>query len=211
VDDSPKTQPAPGRLTSGQRAEEPRDPSAKTRLDRWLAALVSFSGSDLLLVPGAPPCILSAGVVQRIDTEILDGQDIESAVIPALTPHALRVYRERRIADSSYRKADLGRFRINLHQERGSTAAAIRALPSKVPAFADLHLPPSVQSLARLARGLVLIGGPAGSGKSTTLAALVNEINRCESRHIVLIEPNRIRASTQSQHRGAGRNWNGCS
>jgi twitching motility protein PilT len=98
------------------------------------------------------------------------------------------MYRDRRIADSSYRITDLGRFRINLHHERGSAAAAIRALPSRVPAFADLHLPASVQSLARLPRGLVLIGGPAGSGKSTTLAALVNEINRCESRHIVIIE-----------------------
>src|SRR2546429_77711 len=86
------------------------------------------------------------------------------------------------------RIARLGRFRINLHRERGRAAAAIRVLPNRVPALRELNLPPSVESLAHLPRGLVLIGGPAGSGKSTTLAALIDDINRREARHIVIIE-----------------------
>ena len=157
-------------------------------LDRWLAALLAKGGSDLLLVPGAPVCILHEGGVRNIESEPLNGSEIEAIVLPALTPHALQQYRAGQIADSSYRIANLGRFRINLHRERGQAAAAIRALPSKVPQLSELRLPGAVESLSHLQRGLVLIGGPAGSGKSTTLAALIHEINRRDARHIVTIE-----------------------
>ena len=162
--------------------------SPTERLDRWLAALVQRGASDLLLVQDAPPCMRVDGEVRKIEPGLLDGADIEAAVLPALTRHALQLYRERLIADSSYRVEGLGRFRINLHREPGRAAAAIRVLPSKVPALRELNLPASVESLARLPRGLVLIGGPAGSGKSTTLAALIDDINRREARHIVIIE-----------------------
>jgi twitching motility protein PilT len=128
------------------------------------------------------------GEVRRIQTANLDGPEIEASVLPALTSNALRLYRETGIADSSYQIAGLGRFRINLHREQGRAAATIRVLPTRVPALRDLNLPPSVEALAHLPRGLVLIGGPAGSGKSTTLAALIDNINRHEARHIVLIE-----------------------
>lgn len=164
------------------------DEGATSRLDRWLEMLVQKAGSDLLLVEGAPPCLRIEGEVRKIDPSVLDGAEIEAAVLPALTPHALGVYREKLIADSSYRIEGVGRFRINLHRERGRAAAAIRALPNRVPALHELNLPPTVESLSHLPRGLVLIGGPAGSGKSTTLAALVGEINRREARHIVMIE-----------------------
>ena len=157
-------------------------------LDRWLSALLAKGGSDLLLVPGAPACILLEGGVRHIESEPMEGSEIEAIVLPALTPHALQQYRAGQIADSSYRISGLGRFRINLHRERGRAAAAIRALPAKIPQLADLRLPASVEALSHLQRGLVLIGGPAGSGKSTTLAALIHEINRREARHIVTIE-----------------------
>jgi twitching motility protein PilT len=165
------------------------DDSAPTAsLDHWLAGLVSRRGSDLLLVEGAPPCIRVDGEVRKIASGILDGAEIEACVVPALSSHALNRFRETGIADSSYRIEGLGRFRINLHRERSRAAAAIRALPSKVPSLRELHLPPSVENLARLPRGLVLLGGAAGSGKSTTMAALINEINHREARHIVIIE-----------------------
>lgn len=164
------------------------DSFATVRLDRWLAALVDRGGSDLLLVHGTPACIRLKGEVINLDNRTLHGQEVESAVLPALTSNGLRLYRETQIADSSYRVNGLGRFRINLHRERGHAAAAIRALPSKIPLLRDLHLPASVEALSRLPRGLVLIGGPAGSGKTTTLAALVYEINRREPRHILTIE-----------------------
>ena len=158
------------------------------RLNQWLSLLVEQGGSDLLLISGAPACIRFEGKVQPIASEQLTGPEIEAAVLPALIPRALEQYREHGISDSSYRIEGLGRFRINLHREKGNAAAAVRALPSRIPSLDELHLPAGVEALSRLPRGLVLIGGPAGAGKSTTVAALVNEINRREARHIVTIE-----------------------
>ena len=159
-----------------------------TRLERWLRLLADRGGSDLLLVSGAPPAVRVDGRVQPLADGPLDGQDIEEAVLPALPPHARRMYRTARIADASFRLGGVGRFRINLHRERGRAAAAVRLLPQRVPRLNVLNLPPQVEQLAQLPRGLVLVGGPTGSGKSTTLAALVEEINRRDARHIVTIE-----------------------
>jgi twitching motility protein PilT len=158
------------------------------RLERWLALLSDMGGSDLLLVAGAPASVRVDGRVWPLAEGPLDGVDVEEAVLPALPPHARRIYRDVHIADASFRSTGRGRFRINLHRERGRAAAAIRALPARVPRLASLGLPPNVELLTRLPRGLVLIGGPTGSGKTTTLAALVGEIARREARHIVTIE-----------------------
>jgi Tfp pilus assembly pilus retraction ATPase PilT len=99
-------------------------------LGRWLATVVSLGASDLLLVQGAPPCMRVDGEVRKIESSVLDGAEIEAAVIPALTSHAHQLYREHLIADSSFRMEGLGRFRINLHREQGHAAAAIRVLPA---------------------------------------------------------------------------------
>jgi twitching motility protein PilT len=158
------------------------------RIERWLGVLSSRGGSDLLLVAGAPPSVRVDGRVVPLAEGPLDGVDIEDAVLPALPPHARRIYRDARIVDASFRLSGVGRFRINLHRERGRGAAAIRLLPARVPRLATLGLPPSVDLLSQLPRGLVLIGGPTGSGKTTTLAALVDDVNRRAARHIVTIE-----------------------
>src|SRR5580765_3371300 len=158
------------------------------RLERWLRTLNDAGGSDLLLVAGASPSIRVEGRVRPLAEGPLDGVDIEEAVLPALAPHAQRIYRQAQIADGSFRMQGFGRFRINLHRERGRAAATLRALPSRVPRLATLGLPPSVELLTHLPRGLVLIGGPTGSGKTTTLAAIVDEISRRDARHIVTIE-----------------------
>jgi twitching motility protein PilT len=159
-----------------------------TRLEGWLQVLASRNGSDLLLVAGAPPAIRLDGKVVSLAEGPLDGIDVEEAVVPALAPHARRLYDATGIADASFRITGVGRFRINLHRERGRAAAAVRLLPSRAPRVSALNLPPSVDLLAQLPRGLVLVGGPTGSGKTTTLAALVEEINRRDARHIVTIE-----------------------
>jgi twitching motility protein PilT len=162
--------------------------SEDNKLHDFLEELLRRGGSDLLLVHGAAASIRSNGAVEKIGDGPLDGSEIEALVQPALTPVAAGQYRAVQIADSSYRIAGLGRFRINLHRERGHAAATIRALPMKVPSIGELGLPAEVATLATLRRGLVLIGGAAGAGKSTTLAALVNEINQRDARHIVTIE-----------------------
>jgi twitching motility protein PilT len=166
---------------------EPRQHDS-VQLNSWLDHLVSEKGSDLLLVPQAHASMRVEGTLVTIGDHPLTGDEIEAAVLPALAPHAREDYRQGHIADSSYRIEGLGRFRINLHHERGRSAATVRALPTKVPTLDELHLPTGVGALAKLQRGLVIIGGATGSGKTTTLAALVNEINQHEARHIVTIE-----------------------
>ena len=158
------------------------------QLNSWLEHLVSRKGSDLLLVPRAPASMRVEGALFAIGDHPLTGDEIESAVLPALAPHAREEYQQNHTADSSYRIEGLGRFRINLHRERGRAAATVRALPSKVPALDELRLPTGVGALVKLQRGLVIIGGATGSGKTTTLAALVYEISQREARHIVTIE-----------------------
>lgn len=159
-----------------------------SRLRDWLGALRADGGSDLYLVAGIPPAVRVNGVIKHLPEAPLDGEDIESAVLPELPPHAAASYRAHGHADSAIRLGAGMRFRINLHRERGRAAASIRALPARPPQLAELGLPPSVEALTRLLYGLVLIGGPTGSGKSTTLAALVDTINRRDARHIVTIE-----------------------
>jgi twitching motility protein PilT len=166
----------------------PETHSVPEQLNRWLERLVAQKGSDLLLVPNAPPAIRVESVLTSIGSDPLTGDQIEAAVLPALAAHAREDYERKGIGDSSYRVESLGRFRINLHRERGRAAATVRALPTKVPMLSDLHLPAGVAALAKVQRGLVIIGGATGSGKTTTLAALVNEINQHEARHIVTIE-----------------------
>ncbi len=157
-------------------------------LKELLGELIRRGASDLLLVGGIEASVRMNGVVEKIGDHPLAGSEIEELVLGALSPVAAEQYRSTQIADSSYRVLGLGRFRINLHRERGQAAATIRALPVKVPLLADLGLPAEVGNLAGLRRGLVLIGGAAGAGKSTTMAAIVNEINKRDARHILTIE-----------------------
>lgn len=183
-----RVEDAPGSASETPPPELSYPASSVERLTGWLEALVERRGSDLLLVAGAPPCVRIDGKVIRLGLPPLSGEEIENAVLPALPPGARTRYSDEGIADGSFKRRNLGRFRINLHRERGRAAAAIRALPTEVPRLATLGLPAGVDALSRLPRGLVLIGGATGSGKSTTLAALVEEINRREARHIVTIE-----------------------
>jgi twitching motility protein PilT len=166
----------------------PVTPSGSGQVEHWLRILVERGGSDLLLVAGEPPAIRVQGTVARLHDAALDGDDIEAAVLAVIAPHAQAEYRAAKIADASLSIAGLGRFRLNLHRERGRAAAAIRALPAKVPSLAALRLPQGVERLTHLSHGLVLIGGATGSGKTTTLAALIEALNQREARHIITIE-----------------------
>lgn len=182
------TDPSDDAVTPERQATADDAPVDTSHLETWLRRVVQRGGSDLLLVADAPP---SARVEKRlvpIAEDPLTGPAIERAVLPAMPAHARRTYGQVRIADSSFGIPGLGRFRVNLHRERGRAAATIRALPRNVPRLSTLSLPSQVEQLSHLTRGLVLVGGGTGSGKSTTLAALVDAINRREARHIITIE-----------------------
>src|SRR4029079_16865623 len=143
------------------------------RLTAWAASLRDQEGSDLYLVADAAPSIRVQGALRPLADEPLGGEEIEQSVLPLLPPHAVVQYRTSGAADASFRLEDLGRFRVNLHRERGRPAASIRALPLHPPQLGELGLPTAVEALAGLPHGLVLVGGPTGSGKTTTVAALV--------------------------------------
>jgi twitching motility protein PilT len=158
------------------------------RLDAWLQVVADRGASDLILLAGEPPTLRVDGLIVRTTGAEIDGVDIEQMVLPELPPHAQRAYRDAGIADASYKVPGVGRFRVNLHRERGRAAACIRMLPKKVPALSSLDLPAGTEQLSRIQRGLVLVGGAAGSGKTTTVAALVDEINKRDAKHIITIE-----------------------
>src|SRR5688572_19542782 len=120
-------------LNAGAVRARPAGDAETRRLRDWLDEVVAKAGSDLLLVAGAPPSIRVDGQVIPLPDAPLGGEEIADAVLPALPPHARRQYREAGIADASFRSSDAGRFRINLHHERGRPAAAIRRLPMSVP------------------------------------------------------------------------------
>jgi twitching motility protein PilT len=176
------------RLVDELNAASHERPHRTARLEAWLAALRDQHGSDPYLVAGGPPSIRVQGSIRRLDEPELGSEDIEAQVLPALPARAVAACRATGIADGSLRIAPGLRFRINLHRERGRAAASIRALPARPPRLDELQLPAAVEGLTRVPHGLVLIGGPTGSGKTTTVAALVDLINRRDARHIVTIE-----------------------
>src|SRR5262249_34227109 len=151
-----------------------------------LGRLRGRDGRGLLLGADAPPIIRVGGRMARASDEILDGDDIERAVLPLVSARLLQQYRDGGSVDLAFKLPSLGRFRMNLHRERGRAAAAIRALPTRLPVLTELGFTHDRGVLAPLPRGLV--GGPTGSGKTTTLAALVADINGRDARHIVTIE-----------------------
>jgi twitching motility protein PilT len=168
-------------------------------LDRLLSEMVRHGASDLLLMAGLPPVFRVDGRLLRGDSAPLDADDLPAMFRGHLGARARRELDERGSADFSLRFApgrDLElqpgapawRFRVNLHRQRGQLAAAVRALPRDIPSLAGLNLPPAFAELVRPSRGLVLVCGPTGAGKSSTLAALVAEINRTRNAHIITIE-----------------------
>src|SRR5262249_37050264 len=132
---------------------EPVPGAATAQLRAWLESVVERGASDLLLVADARPSLKIDGAVTPLEeAAVLSGDDIAAAVAPALPLHARRLFAARGIADGSLRVPELGRFRINLHHERGHVAAAIRRLPQAVPSLASLGLPLSVEGLTHLRR-----------------------------------------------------------
>lgn len=175
-----------GELNATSGDAPPLDPSS--HVEDWLAHVVRVRGSDLLLVSGSAPMVRIDGRLTPVANLVLDGDEISALLTPLLPAHALKQFQATGIADASLRLSSVGRFRVNVHHERGRAAAAIRVLPSRVPTIAELGLPPEIEQLSRLSRGLVMIGGATGSGKTTTLAALVDAINRRDPKHIITVE-----------------------
>ena len=156
-------------------------------LERLLVEMTQRNASDLLLIAGNPPILRVGGRLTRVEDSPLEASEVAALFSPLLTGRTRAQLDTNGATDFSLRLAPW-RFRVNVHKQRGTLAAAIRALPTEIPTLQQLNLPPSFAELVKPTRGLVLVCGPTGSGKTTTLASLVAEINRNEQRHIVTIE-----------------------
>ncbi|MDF1503431.1 type IV pilus twitching motility protein PilT [Roseisolibacter sp. H3M3-2] len=182
------------------------DSRAHAAMDRLLRILVERGGSDLHLRHGEPPIIRSSGHLERLEEPKLDGDAIE-AMITAIMPDRNRhEYAERNDTDYAYEIAGCARFRANALRDRLGPAAVFRVIPATVVSVEDMKISPEVQQLCYLTKGLVLVTGPTGSGKSTTLCSLVDLVNRSRSDHILTIEdpiefvhPNKQCVITQRQ------------
>ena len=158
------------------------------RIDRFLSVLPKRNGSDLHLAVGSPPVLRIDGDLEKIRYRTLTEGDFYNLVGPVTPPRIWSVYGESGDVDFAYQMGSEARFRVNLfRQERGS-AAVFRLIPARVPTAEELDLPAAVADLFAAARGLILVTGPTGSGKSTTLAAILDRVNRRLPRHVVTIE-----------------------
>jgi twitching motility protein PilT len=160
-------------------------------LNALMKAVVDSGATDVHLKLGLPPVIRCDGELGALEGwKPLTEAHLEVVLqdVTARTPQRLELFREKGELDTSYMAPDLARFRVNGFKQRGTMSFAFRVIPTEVPGFEQLRLPEGVRRLTEEHRGLILVTGATGSGKSTTLASMVNHINRTRRQHIVTIE-----------------------
>ncbi|HEY0167985.1 MAG TPA: type IV pilus twitching motility protein PilT [Jatrophihabitans sp.] len=162
---------------------------AKLELDELLTMLVELGGSDLHITAGIAPCMRINGTLAPLaGRNKLAPVDTETLIRSVISEHLWERFDKTQELDTAYAIPGVSRFRVNVYRQRGAVGAAFRAIPHKIRSLDELGLPRSVEGFAHLTRGLVLVTGPTGSGKSTTLAALLDVANQTRSSHIVTIE-----------------------
>jgi twitching motility protein PilT len=157
-------------------------------LEELLTQVFERGASDLHLSPGLPPVLRIDGNLVRTEYPPMTKEDTQRLIFHMLTNEQRRVLEQNWDLDCSYGVSGLGRFRVNVYKDRGSYAAALRTIRAEVPTFDQLQLPPIVREISDRPKGLVLVTGPTGSGKSTTLAAMIDHVNSTKPHHILTIE-----------------------
>jgi len=160
----------------------------RERFTGWLAETVRLEGSDLHIKVGAPPAIRVTGELERLDEERLGAEETKQLAKEIIPPERFDRFQEFGEVDFAHSEPGVGRFRANVFRQRGSVSMVFRLLRIGAPTIEEMGLPPVVRQLADGHRGLVLVTGPTGSGKTTTLAAMVGYINSTRKAHIVTIE-----------------------
>jgi len=153
-----------------------------------LSQTLQRQASDLHLAAGLPPLLRVHGDLGRCGESALDAQGVMALLGPLMTPQQLHTFERQRELDFAHDQPGLSRFRVNVFQQRRGPAAAIRVVPAQIPSLESLQAPAVLGELAMLPRGLLLFTGPTGSGKSTSMAALVDHRNRHHAGHILTIE-----------------------
>src|ERR1700722_2225082 len=155
------------------------DSSAETTdlIDYLLSEALALNASDVILVNGSPPTLRVNGALKSLPGGELSTDDIWNLLTPLMSPTRLEELNHQKCLDFCFERRSAGRFRANVHFQRGTIAASIRILPSQIPTLDSLHLPQSLAALAERRQGLILLTGATGCGKTSTMAALINAIN----------------------------------
>ena len=157
-------------------------------LNKLLIATKERDASDLHITVGLPPVLRINGKLQKMNLPVLDANDVHEIISGILSEKQKNMYQKLHELDFSYELENIARFRINVFQHRKGEAAALRLIPEKIKTVEQLGLPEEIISFTNKSKGFVLVTGPTGSGKSTTLAALIDIINRERYEHIITIE-----------------------
>ncbi len=157
-------------------------------IQKLLQSIVAHGASDLHLVSRSKPQLRMSGKLKPINLPVLTGDDIEEMCYALLTEKQKLAFEENNELDFAVQLDGVGRFRANYYRALGDMAAAFRVIPLNIPSLDDLGAPEVYKRLIKREKGLILVTGPTGSGKSTTLAAMINEINETESKHILTAE-----------------------
>ncbi len=157
-------------------------------LNDLLNLVIENEASDLHITVGTPPVIRVDGELIPTDLDVLTPMDTRSLIYNMLTAEQQKEFEDHLELDLSYSVHGFGRFRVNVYKQRGCIAAAFRVIPTKIPSLEELHLPTKLRDFTKWNKGLVLFTGPTGSGKSTSLAALINIINEEQRCHIITVE-----------------------
>jgi twitching motility protein PilU len=157
-------------------------------LSRYLAVMVQHGASDLFLSSGTPAGIKVQGSLRRLDEPALDGGQTQALAYSIMRESQIKSFEATLECDFAIALPGLGRFRVNVYRQRGEVAVVVRHINARIPSIDSLKLPPVLKQLCQLKRGLVLMVGAAGSGKSTTLAAMIDHRNRTVGGHILTVE-----------------------
>jgi twitching motility protein PilT len=157
-------------------------------IDTILKTAVANDSSDIHIIAGHPPMMRAQTQMTAMDYPVVTPEGALRILQHIAKPEQLKRFEENKDSDFSYGVPGLGRFRVNAHMQRGTIAIALRAIKDKIPPLAKLNLPPIIEKLTHLPRGLVLVTGETGSGKSTTLAAMIQAMNERYQKHIITLE-----------------------
>ncbi|HWD38491.1 MAG TPA: type IV pilus twitching motility protein PilT [Fimbriimonas sp.] len=161
---------------------------ANIHIDDILRSTLERKASDLHLTVGLPPMVRVDGDLVPLNYAPLMPEDTRRLVYDTLSNDNLQRFETKHELDFAYSVKDLARFRFNVYMQRGAVAGALRVIPSKIPSFESLGLPPIIREMAKRISGLILVTGPTGSGKSTTIASMIDDINEVRQNHIITIE-----------------------
>jgi twitching motility protein PilT len=160
----------------------------RTSLDTLLESAAAQNASDIILVAGSALTLRVNGSLAPATGKVLSSEDLRNLLLPLLNAEQAKELENNRALDFCFVRGSTGRFRANFHYQRGTLAASIRLLPAQIPTIESLHLPPVLARLTERRQGLILLTGPTGCGKTSTMAALIDRINARRRDHIITIE-----------------------